>query len=383
MCAVKRIKLPPQTNWNLLANWHKDKDNQYNYDDQLYRYGAKVSRDAKSSGPCPHAMALLHYLTPEVSNAIGANVYPSYSFGWEFHNQSYFNPHIDTRELGLYCGIMVEQDAPWTLDLWDIDGMQRWTEIPTEVGTALIFDGRNIPHKRPTYQGKSAVSMIFSYQYTEQEVQWTRDYLNITDSSTNLSSLLHDLNLKEDDFRCAQRATAQKPIAILDVPLPEQDYQGMIERVLNMLWNNIPYSASEPKTDAEVLQGPMMVEAIELRNSFKEYLNMDRNRELTSGNQVITTIPEAYMFQSIEHDTVIKEHPFNDYSIYCPMDPISAQYWGMRINHSNELVYCNFGQGIMVRGYPTEIEIIGTNNGARGRWISVSFREICNSVLGV
>ena len=380
--SIARIKLPAHTNWDPLIDWHrKNKTTPSKEQKERYKnHGAKVSANSDSTDKeSPHAYALMDAFQYDVSNALGYRVYPSYSFGWNYKNGSYFNPHVDTTELGLYCGIMIEQDAEWTLDLWDIDGMGKWSEIPTEVGTALVFDGVRVPHKRPPYLGQEAISMIFSYQKTPEEVQWTREYLRKDKMDIDTDKLLGELGISIDDFKTNKRSKQNAPDAIITIPaqLDLETFATMVNNCVGTLWHWIP--AEGDNRENINICGPLMTEALELRNILKLALNDLEDRVLTNGKKVITTIPMGHMLNKGEVYPC-PSNPYDDYSIYCPLDHQSAENWAIRLNGSENMFHCRVGQGIMVPGFPAKIELVPLNNSTWSRWISCSYREISDIV---
>ena len=145
----------PKLDWSLPARWLVDQAELPNKRAQQV-FGGGAMHAFRS----PYGEALLHFLAPMISKAIGTEVVGSYSFGWIYPNGGWLAPHLDREEVHWLCSITVEQDEPWVMET---AYGNIWQSIPTSVGQATLLDGAKYAHRRPPYTGIRSVSLVLSY----------------------------------------------------------------------------------------------------------------------------------------------------------------------------------------------------------------------------
>jgi hypothetical protein len=91
-------------------------------------------------------------------------VLPSFSCGRVYHNQSILEKHIDRLgcEIAISCNL--DGDQLWPFYIEDPSGKEH--EITMEPGNAIVYLGRNAPHRRNPYEGEFSVQSMFFYVLT-------------------------------------------------------------------------------------------------------------------------------------------------------------------------------------------------------------------------
>lgn len=100
----------------------------------------------------------------EVENAIGEEVYPTYSYARIYYNGASMMKHTDraASDVVVTCCISVDETAaPWPIGFLDRD--KNPILVEQEPGDIIIYKGNDIVHWRETYSGAEQIQCFLSY----------------------------------------------------------------------------------------------------------------------------------------------------------------------------------------------------------------------------
>ncbi len=106
--------------------------------------------------------SLLDVLTPALSNAIGCELCPTYSYLRIYVKGAILERHIDRPSCEVSATLCISCDSvrAWPIRLETIDGIK---EVELEPGDALIYKGMEIPHWREEFEGDRQVQVFLHY----------------------------------------------------------------------------------------------------------------------------------------------------------------------------------------------------------------------------
>jgi hypothetical protein len=125
-------------------------------------FGDTQVEKAFSGGSPAVAETLLDLMTPELSNTLGYELYPTYSYLRVYVKGAVLRKHTDrySCEVSATIPIEFETERIWPLCL-EIDGNAKMIEL--EPGDALIYKGIQIPHWREPFEGERQVQVFLHY----------------------------------------------------------------------------------------------------------------------------------------------------------------------------------------------------------------------------
>jgi len=100
----------------------------------------------------------------EVENAVGAEVYPTYSYARIYYNGASMIKHTDraASDFVVSCCISIDDTAaPWPIGF--IDNNNTPVLVEQEPGDIVIYKGNEIAHWRDTYSGTEQIQCFLSY----------------------------------------------------------------------------------------------------------------------------------------------------------------------------------------------------------------------------
>jgi hypothetical protein len=154
----------------LLHGFHMDALRKYYR--RLIRTGGMYLGDGQTNRRhCAHNETVSRFFhqqfTHAVSAVVGEEVKPSYTYVVSYREGAELERHNDRAQCEFTLSLLVdypperERQSPWPLCL-DVDG--RTVEVVQNVGDALLFCGRALPHFRPRLpEGCTSTSALFHY----------------------------------------------------------------------------------------------------------------------------------------------------------------------------------------------------------------------------
>ena len=134
-------------------------------------FGDTQVENALSGGSPAVSETLLDLMTPVLSDTLGYELYPTYSYLRVYVRGAVLQKHTDrfSCEVSATIPIEFESQCNWPLCI-EIDGNAKSIEL--EPGDALIYKGIQIPHWREPFEGERQVQVFLHYvkkdgQYSE------------------------------------------------------------------------------------------------------------------------------------------------------------------------------------------------------------------------
>ncbi|WP_300000686.1 hypothetical protein [uncultured Cedecea sp.] len=120
--------------------------------------GNKDSEDAHMYYAIPYGEALLSYYCDEISSHVGENVYPSYSFLWNYKKGYVLPKHKDRNSVDYIISIGIH---PMEINEWSIyvDGKA----YNINRGDGLVLDGKKLEHWREACPYDNRLQLILCY----------------------------------------------------------------------------------------------------------------------------------------------------------------------------------------------------------------------------
>lgn len=121
------------------------------------------SWDGDDQVPCSHSTCnnsicniLLGRLTQRISELVGRNLAPTYSYIRVYLRGAELVPHKDRPSCEYSATINLSQTHPWSIFMGD-------SEIKLNVGDAVIYKGCEIEHSRKPFEGDSYIQVFLHY----------------------------------------------------------------------------------------------------------------------------------------------------------------------------------------------------------------------------
>jgi len=321
---------------------------------------SKVFGGARSVTCTEVTDTLGHYLVHEVCKASSQKLHFAYSFAWVYPEGSFVAPHIDRSSLEWYCGLTMEQDAPWC---YQTQYGKNWFSMETGIGKGIVMDGSRYVHRRPVYRGKRAISVVCSYVQNPEDVEKVRNDLQFDhyDESEYLR-VAEKIGLNPSDFLGFGEISTE-PQQVIELPVNSDE----LDKYCEAMRSEVYWRHSTDK-EAPVLHGqiftPLMGLHMQLKDIMKERF----------GASFTTPQPTGIMYQSGENGYAYHAHPNDDWLIVFPLDRPSSENWKAMSGDGNP-VQCPYGKALLFRGYPTAISHCLDGGYPYGNWAIMPFRQ--------
>ena len=321
---------------------------------------SKVFGDARNTTCTEVTDTIGYYLQHEVSKASSQKLHFAYSFAWVYPTGAFVDPHIDRSQLEWYCGLTMEQDAPWCYQTQYGD---KWYSANTGLGIGVVMDGSRYVHRRPVYKGKQAVSVVCSYVQNPDDIETIRKDLQFDHYDLAMyQKIAGKIGLNPEDFLGFSEKT-KKPIDSVDLDISDEEMDGYCQAMRNEVYYRHSIDKSKP-----VLHGQIFTPLMGLHMKLKEWMKETLKHPFT------TPQPTGIMYHAMEHDYVYETHPNDDYVIVIPLDKDSAESWKVQVGNSN-LTYCPYGKGLLFAGYPCQVKNLFAGGNCFGNWAIMPFRQ--------
>ena len=152
-----KIKLLSQDECNTINNELQtfEKNNNFHY--------SRVDNSPAFSNP-PIGVKMLHELQDTISQSVGKDLLPTYSYGRIYKTGNVLPKHVDREASEFGVSITTQSDIEWPM-FWEHDGEE--IEESADVGEALIYKGSKTPHWRKEYKGKQQIQLLLFYVDSE------------------------------------------------------------------------------------------------------------------------------------------------------------------------------------------------------------------------
>ena len=321
---------------------------------------SKVFGDANTVNCTEVTDTIGHFLQHEVSRASSHKLHFAYSFAWVYSKGCFVAPHIDRNQLEWYCGLTMEQDAPWC---YQTQYGENWFSMDTGIGIGIVMDGSRYVHRRPVYKGERAVSVVCSYVRDPEDVDVVRKDLQFDcyDESVYFETA-EKIGLNPADFLgYGKRETA--PVEVIDLPVSGEE----MERYCEAMRSEVYWRHSMDK-EAPVLHGQIFTPLMGLHMQLKDIMKDIFKVSFT------TPQPTGIMYQSENNDYAYTASPNEDWLIVFPFDRNTAENWTIKAGNDDP-VHCPYRKALLLKGYPTTINHEFSGTYYYGNWAIMPFRE--------
>ena len=112
------------------------------------------------------AMLLLVNKNKELSEHLGEDLLPTYSYTRSYGPKAYLDPHIDRPACQVSVTVHLDADKSWDFEIVSVDGKK--SVITLEKGDAIMFDGINFTHNRiGDYTGEEYTQLFLHYVFAD------------------------------------------------------------------------------------------------------------------------------------------------------------------------------------------------------------------------
>lgn len=116
--------------------------------------------------------ALAVRLQPQIEEAVGMKLFPTYSYARIYYNGSELQRHFDRASSEVTVSVCLQQDEVWPLYVKNSEGVTH--EINLEVGDAGIYCGRKHEHWRNPLPGQKHIQCFLQYVNAEGDDAWLK-----------------------------------------------------------------------------------------------------------------------------------------------------------------------------------------------------------------
>jgi hypothetical protein len=152
----------------------------YTYALKLARLGLMLEGDNQApTTPCaygdPIMDGLLTRLLPDIEQASGVRLFPTYSYFRVYKSGDTLKRHTDRPSCEISVSLCLGYEAPQPWPLW-IESSAGATSVILEVGDAVLYRGIECPHWRAPFEG-SRLAQVFLHYVDQQgpHVEWKFD----------------------------------------------------------------------------------------------------------------------------------------------------------------------------------------------------------------
>lgn len=116
--------------------------------------------------------ALSVKLLPQIEEAVGKKLYPTYSYARIYYKDSFLQKHYDRESSEVTVSICIQQESNWPLYVKDDTGEIH--QLDFEVGDAGIYSGRKYEHWRDPLQNEKHIQCFLQYVSVEGNSAWLK-----------------------------------------------------------------------------------------------------------------------------------------------------------------------------------------------------------------
>lgn len=141
-----------------------------------------IAGNCKGSHQHPPAQLFLVNKNAELSEYIGEDLLPTYSYTRSYGPNGFLDPHTDRAACEISVTVHLDGDEDWDFQIVNVN--DEIDTITLEKGDCIIFDGVNFVHNRVgEYTGEEYTQLFLHYVFAEGEYQAEIfDYKNTTKS---------------------------------------------------------------------------------------------------------------------------------------------------------------------------------------------------------
>jgi hypothetical protein len=116
--------------------------------------------------------ALSVHLQPQIEQAVGMKLFPTYSYARIYYQGSELQRHFDRPSSEVTVSVCLEKGVDWPLYVKNSDGVEH--AINLEVGDAGIYSGRKHEHWRNPLTGDRHIQAFLQYVDAEGDSAWLK-----------------------------------------------------------------------------------------------------------------------------------------------------------------------------------------------------------------
>ncbi len=116
--------------------------------------------------------ALAVQIQPQIEEAVGMKLFPTYSYARIYYKGSDLQKHFDRPSSEVTVSVCLQQTEPWPLYVKNADGVEH--ELIMEVGDAGIYSGRKHEHWRNPLPGEKHIQCFLQYVNAEGDDAWLK-----------------------------------------------------------------------------------------------------------------------------------------------------------------------------------------------------------------
>lgn len=116
--------------------------------------------------------ALSVQLQPQIEQAVGMKLFPTYSYARIYYEGSELQKHFDRPSSEVTVSVCLEQGEQWPLYVKNSDGVEH--AINLDIGDAGIYSGRKHEHWRNPLKGKRHIQAFLQYVNAEGDDAWLK-----------------------------------------------------------------------------------------------------------------------------------------------------------------------------------------------------------------
>ena len=320
------------------------------------------SKSALTSKPIAAADALAWALAPTMSRHAGRRLFPSANFAWQYSDGAAVKAHLDYNVADWTASIIVEQDAPWALEVLE---NRSWVEYPhIAPGECFLTHGSFMPHRRAEYTGKNCIVLICIYIEDEALAAYQRAkvalYPPYDDGMTD--SILDAINF--DRSALWDRKFPDDP-QVLEIPASTENFS----RARELAWRRLYHSTDTPDDDA-------LIENFVSSDVNPVQVRATKMLEDVVGATLLNGLATGYAFRQPGEVVRRAKDPRVDWRFLVPLDEAAASIplgiLHLRTNRYTEHLV-PVGSGVLVGGPHWQFSI---RSRAEGMWAAMTAQEM-------
>jgi hypothetical protein len=148
---------------HFFAEYLKEYFNTLKISRRLNEKGDDQVRDSDCVYGDPAFDTFMMMSAPMLSNLIGVDILPTYTYGRIYYNGAELSPHIDRNECEHSVTLCLggESDLPWPIMIRGLDGNTHACHLLP--GDIAIYKGSEVPHWREKFKGETQYQIFLHY----------------------------------------------------------------------------------------------------------------------------------------------------------------------------------------------------------------------------